>query len=367
MKLRADLPKRFLRWWISELAMLLPSAFRERCFQRDRALCITVEPEDLRVGYRERGRSQELHAVPVRAGEAPSGAAVARLRELTAGLHPESTRIEITVSRDLVLVKDTDLPAATKEDLRQTLAFEMHRLTPFSADEVYFDYAASEPRSGTLRVCLAAVPRKIVDRATGWLEGWTLRQRERSASVLPFPLMDESGAVRLNFRETAWRRWRVDRTTAGLLALNALLAVAVVSLPLVRAQVYLERIEARLEETRSAAEAASVVGQGIDRFQKRAEFLSERIRTRVSMAALLEELTMRLPDTTWVSRLELRDGSVYLDGSSSESAALIGMLEESGMLVDPKFDSPVVREGNTGRDRFQVAAQVTPPEAGHKL
>lgn len=364
MKLRTDLPKRFLRWWVSELVMLLPSALRERCFQRDRVLRIAVEPEELRVAYRERGRSQKLHAVSARAGEALPAAAAARFRELTSSLHPESIQIEITVSRALVLVKDTDLPAVAKEDLRQTLAFEMHRLTPFSADEVYFDYAAAAPCAGTLRVCLAAVPRKIVDQATGWLAGWTLRQRERSASLLPFPLTDESGAVRLNFREAAWRRLRLDRTTAGLLGLNALLAVAVVSLPFAQAQLHLERAEARLEETRNAVKAASAVRRGIDRFQKRAEFLSDRIRTRVSTAALIEELTARLPDTTWVSRLELRDDSVYLEGSSSESAALIGRLEESSMLVGPKFDSPVVRERNTGRDRFQIAAQVTVPEDG---
>lgn len=365
MKLQTDAPKRFFRWWGSELMRMLPSSWREYiCSKHGRVLRIVVDPDDLRVSCRERGLSRELDVVSVQAGEKMPAAAAAHLRELAADINPESTQLEITVNRDLALVKDIDLPAAARENLRQTLAFEMHRLTPFSVDEVYFDYTVSESHAGVFRVCLAVVPRKIVAQAVDWLRGWEPRQCERSARLLPPELTDENGAVRMAFRDATWRRLRVGRAATALLALNALLIIAVVSVPLVQARLQLDRIETRLDETFNVVKTASAASREVDRFRGMAEFLSKRIHTRVSAVELLEELTERLPDTTWVSRLELRGGTVYLQGSSSEAAALIEVLQGSGMLTNPRFDSPVVREGATGRDFFHIVARVAASGGG---
>ena len=57
------------------------------------------------------------------------------------------------------------MPAATEENLAQVLSFEMDRLTPFRADEVYFDHrvVGRDAAAATLAVLVAVARRDIVD------------------------------------------------------------------------------------------------------------------------------------------------------------------------------------------------------------
>lgn len=339
---------RFLAWWIGELAALLPAALRGG----GRTLCIAVEPGRVRVGRRENGRMRELGAVATESdGEIPAGDQK-RLRGLAAGLAPEDTDIEISMAPGLALARDVELPAAARENLDQVLAFEMPRLTPFSAEDMYYGHRVTGRRGAMLRVRLEAAPKRIADRATGWLEGWTLRPapaaRRRSASP--------AAEAVLGFRDVRYGSSRRRGMQAALFSLNLLLAAAAVAIPPWQEQRRLDAAKARLEEVRGVAEAASATAREIERSWARGRFIAATAADRVATVELIEELSARLPDGTWVFRLELSGGKLQLHGSSSAAASLIAALEDSPMLSNVRFASPVVREGSTGRDRFHIAA-----------
>ena len=59
------------------------------------------------------------------------------------------------------------MPAATEENLRQVLGFEMDRLTPLRADEVYFDYrvVSRDAAAGQIAVQLAVARARSGGRA----------------------------------------------------------------------------------------------------------------------------------------------------------------------------------------------------------
>ncbi|MEI6126546.1 MAG: PilN domain-containing protein [Pseudomonadota bacterium] len=71
----------------------------------------------------------------------------------------------IALPRDAVLVKFLHLPAAVEENLRATLGYELDKHTPFSFDEVYFDYHILKqiPESNLLYVMLITVKKEVVD------------------------------------------------------------------------------------------------------------------------------------------------------------------------------------------------------------
>ncbi len=76
---------------------------------------------------------------------------------------------------------------------------------------------------------------------------------------------------------------------------------------------------------------------------------------------LLEELSARLPDDTWLFRAEVRDGKVHLQGTSTGASALIAELENSRFLEDVRFASPVTQDGASGRERFHLSASIVSP------
>ena len=67
--------------------------------------------------------------------------------------------------RHMAIVRYVQLPLAVKENLRETLAYEMEKYVPLSLDEIYFDYqiVMEDKAAGRLKLLLVAVKRKTVD------------------------------------------------------------------------------------------------------------------------------------------------------------------------------------------------------------
>ena len=78
--------------------------------------------------------------------------------------HILSTDIYLSVPRDLAVLRYVELPLAVRENLRETLGYEMEKYTPFSADDVYFDcQIISEDReAGTLKALLVVAAKDAI-------------------------------------------------------------------------------------------------------------------------------------------------------------------------------------------------------------
>ena len=69
------------------------------------------------------------------------------------------------IPREAVILRYVELPLAVKENLKDSLGYELEKYIPFSADEIYFDYQviAENKTEGKLRVLLIAAKRETVD------------------------------------------------------------------------------------------------------------------------------------------------------------------------------------------------------------
>ena len=353
---------RFFSWWLIQLAGLVPPAVRRGLRHRGQALCVFIEPDRVRAAHRKNSRVRVIGEASTDSGGEPSPGDGERLWTLAQGLRPEESSYEITVASELALVKEIELPVAAQENLRQVIGFEIRRFTPFTVDDVYYDHAVIENREDRLRVQLAVVPRRVVDRATAWLPGKEhVPSPESPRGSRQTPLNVSDGSVTFEFRDPSYRAARGRGLYATLLVFNLLLAGTAVAIPVVQEQKRLDDVKARLEQARRAATATAEIRREVDQLRTKTQFLVARASSRVSTVVLIEELTALLPDTTWVFRFELVKGVVHLQGSSETATSLIATLEDSKMLSKVEFASPVVREGGSGRDRFHITAQVTGP------
>ena len=74
------------------------------------------------------------------------------------------TAVFLGIPRDAVVLRYTELPLAVKENLRESLGYEMEKYVPFSPDEIYFDFQimAEERESGKMRLALVAAKKSSV-------------------------------------------------------------------------------------------------------------------------------------------------------------------------------------------------------------
>jgi general secretion pathway protein L len=257
-----------------------------------------------------------------------------------------------------VLQRTIDLPLAAAENLREVLGFEMDRHTPFRAEDVAFDYCiAARDRAGQrLLVDLAVAPRALVDDVV----------RQAAALGLPADRVGVAGDDGGRFDLLAADRRlgggrRTRRLTAALAAAAVLLLVAAALLPLQRQQDVLAAYESRLADSRQKAAEAEALKHRLADSLGRNQFLASRRRATPLVETLLNELTQRLADDTWLVQLRIADKDLSIAGYAPTASALIPVLEDSDYFADVRFSSPVMTDPRANRERFNLAAKITPP------
>jgi general secretion pathway protein L len=353
---------RFLAWWAAELVACAPAPLRAALSRKPSLLVVQIARQGARFRH-GRGRNwRDLGQVRIPAS-GPGGARGA-VDALLRGSKTARSLVVLLLPKSLVLRRAVQLPLAATENLREVLAFEMDRNTPFKAEQVYFDYRAVnlDGNAKRLDVDLLAAPRRVVDDAVRTLAEWDLRA-DRVAIVD----RDGEGGIAFDLLPAA----PADNGDVGLiwlsrglaLAAAVLLAVAVY-LPMGEQKRALNELEDDLVRARTVAAEADALKKRLTQMAERNRFLIGRKLERVTMTELLHEVTRLLPDNTWLTRTRLQGDKLSLSGYSVTASALIGFLENSNRLAEVRFSSPVTLDARVGLERFDVTAAVLPRQGG---
>ncbi len=373
---RAGLP-RFWRWWTAELAPLMPAAPRS-AIQRRRMRPILDFGDGEVVLWRPEiadgaFRMIKVATIPLAGDSAATGAAGrAALAALGSSAQGGSLAPRVVVALPLrqVLRKELVLPAAVEQNLRQTLAYDLDRHTPFRADQVYFDAIVTgrDATKKTIRVDWTAALKTVVDGARRQAEAWGATV----VAVLPGPVA--SNLPRLNLlpldarpASIAWRRWQVWAP----MALVAVLAIAAVIVPLVQKREYAIELQRQSELARVQAEAASVIRREFERLEGEFNYPLARKYAYPPTVQVLDDVTRLLPDDTWLTQMEMKTTTkgkdtqreLFLRGESANGGKLISLLEDSKLVEQAALRSSTTKLQPGPGEVFDLGAQIKPTPA----
>ena len=87
------------------------------------------------------------------------------------------TEIVVLIAEQKVLRKSLTLPISAEKDLAEILRFEMDRQTPFTIDDVYFDYSIvmRDPEQQKIQLELFVTPKQQIDQILEEIHSWRLR------------------------------------------------------------------------------------------------------------------------------------------------------------------------------------------------
>ena len=339
---------KYWAWWTGELIAILPEHMQTAILQQDQHIQIEIDGRDFVVNADNGTESSEL-------GRITRNAEDDRDFELPAAV----TETRVVLPTDKFLVNQLTLPLAIEENLREALSFQMDRQTPFSVDQVYYDYKVRERDNvnQTLTVELVVTPRDYVD---GLLD--SLADNGLSADRISVPDKSSDCLLPVNLLPATRRRktgiglsWRRNLL---LVAANLVLAAAVLATPVIQKQRIIRTLEPQLQKAIEEAKSGTELRQQVEQLAAASEYLRNKKQTELLVMRAVDEITHLLPDNTWVSRLDIDTGEIQLQGESSSSAALIQLLEASPLLQNVRFRSPVIRIGNTEKDRFHLSADL---------
>ena len=348
----------FLGWWLRSLAAWLPVRWRAALgLGRDRLL-LAEDGDALQLRLQAGEGVRDL-------GRLPAGT------DLGIDADPLASVLSpaiVDLPRWLVLPaaaglrRRLALPAAAAERLRDVVSFEIDRQTPFAADAVAFDARVLARRAGDgqLDVELVVVPLAALQPRLDALGAL-------ASTLAGVDLADSAGLpLGVNLLPPAQRRLRSDpwRAWNWALAIVAVLALALgLWQVLANRRAAAEAFEAGIDARTADARRATLQRQRLIDAVEGQAFLDQTRAGRPSAIEIMDELSRRLPDSTYLEKLAIEGDKLVLIGLSSEASSLPGRLEGSKLWRSPALTGALQPDPRTQRDRFTLMADlaVVPP------
>ncbi|MEW5728388.1 MAG: PilN domain-containing protein [Pseudomonadota bacterium] len=263
---------------------------------------------------------------------------------LRAALSKHKRRLELAAER--VLVRRTSLPLAAEENLREVIAFEMDRVLPFQAEEVYFDYIViqRDAEHGRVLVEIAAARRDVVDalvKEAGNITGVGVSGLDPRFDLRP------PQVGRRTLRPVDW----------AMLGVGVLLLLVAVGAPFHRLNATIDALEAELASLRTDAQEAQRLRASIDTSLAAERLIVERRLARPMALTALEEVTRLTADDSWLQQFRMTAEGVELQGVAGASSQLLRAVEDSPVFEGGMFRAPVAQDPKTNRERFSLGAK----------
>jgi general secretion pathway protein L len=294
-----------LRWWIDELATMVPAALRPaRTFSGDFLL------------YRGSGE-----IIPYESGSPRPGEMADR----------EDS--DLAIDQSQCLERQLDLPAMNARDLRSYLAVEADRLLPLPAHLLLIDSSreALDAVNGMMSIRIGAIRRELADDALA-------AATQRGVVPARIGIVEASAPTSMAYDFAPQLRAegklpnRQNRRGLWWGAVGALVLLNV-ALVVWQDQQSVDRLQDLVAAQAPAVSVYRVMADRIARVEGTASATATQ-RARHDVLGDLGHATNALPDTAWVQRYEWNGSSLRLAGYSRGATDVAGAIRR-----DPRFSN----------------------------
>ncbi|RVJ06867.1 PilN domain-containing protein [Sinorhizobium meliloti] len=330
--------KDFFLWWRSELTRSVPSFVASRIQMRSVSpTLVTVSRDGCKLGgYPDRFPLAELGV---------------RLQALEAGNAVGGDGIHVHLAPDRCLRRTVSPRLLPISALYKAAELDVETQTPFTRDSVHI-FVADQGAASAYYL----VRRNILSE---------LQEQLRSANLALHAIStagEDGSLVRLTLNgaspEVGWRPSLHKAVLAGTVAATAAFLISSwyqLHSKTDAAVTHLDAVIARAEgEARQARRSYDAY---VARISQVAELRSERLGPRATV--MWEELSRIVPDSSYLTNLTTKDGTVEISGFSRASSELIPLIEGSALFEAAQFVSPVVKVPGFDGDRYTISFKLS--------
>ncbi len=358
MNLKTDIEidlKGFFQWWRRELLSCLPETLRQKLTDKTIYILLSVVGDTVKFEQLKNGQQEELGILAL------DDTTLDKYQQLIID-KPELEKAVfiLRLTSEQAIQKTLYLPAAAKENLRQVVGFEMDRVTPFTAQQVYYAVKIlAKEQQGKIKVQLVLTPKNILDG---------LYQQLKIADISPI-VADYSGAANdfeqgvnpYNLLPEKYRPVK-NKTTQiavwGLSCLAFILLAAVLVFPLWLQNQQLDSLTTQLKSLKKDTQLVQAYQLEIDQIVEQTEGLINIKNKAPSLIETINLLSKLLPNETWLTHFKYNNQKIQIQGQSPTASALISVIEASPLFSNARFVSPLTQDKKTGMERFQISMDV---------
>lgn len=353
-----DLGSLWQRWW-QGLNSLSPVPLADIFLRPAARVRVRMDDSGLQVACGRNGRLDELLRLSHAELELLDDGKLQD--QLLAVAGKESLQLDVQLPENRVLRRRLSVPLAARGNLRQMLAFQISKLTPFTREQVLYDVVECSGDAGTglLEVELVVVP-------AGFAQHWMTQIGRvtglQVARLQVAPAADQPRTANLLGRlgvPSGWhRRLNLNAWLAALLvaSMGLVLMAPVLKLRLevMQSKREVAALEARLQETRSHWHELQNSSESL-------AYLLEQQAKHGRPLMILDTLTRLLPDGIYLSGMTLDKDRIQISGEGREVVELVELLNASPLFEQARFASAVTR-GRNNVEVFSITMQLAGPQ-----
>lgn len=335
----------FLRWWSEGLYAGLPAIGRH--LFRASAPTLILQMRDanhVEVLWQQENKITERGVFSLQ----DTGLLLDEL--LPAKCRKKPYQVMLRLRKPQVLYLQHYFPEAVKDNIRQVVGYQLDRLTPFTAENAFYDAKITlhDKTRKEVRTDIYVTPRRLVD---------LLMDKVKETGIKAIHSISVVGVENdVNLLHTASDK--PMSTTASLMPLYIFLGALATTLlvPMAYQWRRLQQLDAVLDQVRQASSQQMTIRDKLLEAGDALKFLEEKRRTSPIALDVVEKLSSIIPDHTWLERLSVTGKTLEIRGESGRALTLIDLLEEAPEFSNVRFKSPVTRNKENGRDRFHIEA-----------
>lgn len=345
--------------WKNGLQDILPQGLAG-CFVRPApAVAAVIEQDTVRFVRTQPAASTDILAL--QRSELALAADGVLKEDVLKGVKKSQLELSLMLPEEQIMRKRITLPRAARHNLRTVVSYQVSRLTPFSAEQVFFDVQEVT----TDGVNAQSIEVEFIAALKTDVQPW-IEQVERLTALVVSRLTVPASvdvlypqAINLFAEQRTTNAWwlRLNRNSlllvVLLVVLSATAAVPVLKLRAVMLErkhevaVLNERVSG-LQEKRQVLEHDLAVLNYV---------LQQRSSSR-ELSFIIDELTRIVPDEIFISSLSVQKQTVEISGIGMGVVELIELLNNSPMFEDAKFSASITRS-NQGQDIFTATMQLS--------
>jgi general secretion pathway protein L len=336
----------FFRWWGAHLLASVPARLRQAAGSADAIIADAGTAGMLLLSRRRRGVEQRLGQMRLDEPAPPA------LRAALNG-RPHAEPVVLRLPANTVLERSVVLPLAAERDPERILGYEMERLTPFTADEVYWGWGIEDRDRirSRLVVRLTLIPRTALTGLIGLLAGIGARP-----GVLEAPTPAGTRLIALSHESPAGAGKFLS--TRVLMAVVVTLAVAAIVSPYLRQSLELSQLQDQIDGMAPQVRKAEALRRDINGAGAGNDAVLAETRRLGDGLEAIAAITDILPDDSYLTEFTMRERKMTLSGLSASAPRLISSLSTDARIRNPAFTAPVTKSETNHLDVFSIRAEL---------
>ena len=348
----------FLRWWKSELMSFVPEKYQQQLFPQPINILLTQEHDKVLV-WKNADDSFILES-----SDDDDEMWWHKIQHIIKAAEGRRVNVVYLLSSKDALVRKIALPQAAKENLDEVIGFELDKYVPFKAEQVQLGYKIDQDNSNDDKIVLdlAVIPKQKVADVIALTEEKSIAIDALDVDIGEANRPSALGVNLLPEENRKERNYFNLKLNLGLLLLLFVLTYFVLYTSVAHKQEKVEQLTNINAELSKQAKKAKLLRKELKSVIVSSKFLNNKKKDSPSLVNILQEMTTRLPEDTYITRLKVNTDKLELTGQSNNASSLVPELDKSSSWYEPEIVGGVTEDRRTKKEKFTIKALLKEPK-----